>query len=211
MWWYETDSNLLKLRNESDNGWINVAYVNQSTGKYEILDDTKVVNTSGTQIGILGDQTQATWQTGTSTTESLVSPAKLKAAIDSNTTPARGYIAFNGSTGGVFRSKNITLAKASTGNYTLTMDASVQDGSTNWVAIVGEIDAGVNAKTPAVGTGGNTAIQTCYVSSRSTTTITLRARQHYTSFIHQGGNDNNSAYSWGVSAVDSTYISVVVY
>lgn len=83
MWWYETDTNLLKIRNEGDSAWINVAYVNQSTNKFEILDDTKVVTTSGTQVGTLGDQTTATWQAGTGTTESLVSPAKVKSAIES--------------------------------------------------------------------------------------------------------------------------------
>lgn len=82
MWWYETDTNLLKQRNENDTAWINVAYVNQSTNKFEILDDTKVVTTSGTQVGILGDQATATWETGTGTTESLVSPFKIASAID---------------------------------------------------------------------------------------------------------------------------------
>jgi hypothetical protein len=82
MWWYETDTNLLKIRNEGDSAWINVAYVNQSTNKFEILDDTKVVTTSGTQVGILGDQATATWETGTGTTESLVSPFKIASAID---------------------------------------------------------------------------------------------------------------------------------
>lgn len=84
MWWYETDTNLLKIRNEGDSAWINVAYVNQSTNKFEILDDTKVVTTSGSQTGLLGDQTTATWQAGTGTTESLVSPAKVLAAIEAN-------------------------------------------------------------------------------------------------------------------------------
>ena len=84
MWWYDTGANLLKIRNEGDSAWINVAYVKQSTNKFEILDDTKLVTTSGTQAGLLGDQTTATWQAGTGTTESLVSPAKIKAAIDAN-------------------------------------------------------------------------------------------------------------------------------
>lgn len=81
MWWYDTGANLLKQRNEADTAWVNVAYVNQTTNKFEILDDTKVVTTSGTQVGILGDQSTATWETGTGTTESLVSPASVKAAI----------------------------------------------------------------------------------------------------------------------------------
>lgn len=84
MWWYDTGSNLLKIRNEGDSAWINVAYVNQSTNKFEILDDTKVVTASGSQAGLLGDQTTATWQAGTGTTESLVSPAKVLAAIEAN-------------------------------------------------------------------------------------------------------------------------------
>ena len=84
MWWYDTGSNLLKIRNEGDSAWINVAYVNQSTNKFEILDDTKVVTTSGSQTGLLGDQTTATWQAGTGTTESLVSPAKVLAAINAS-------------------------------------------------------------------------------------------------------------------------------
>ena len=78
MWWYENDTNLLKIRNESDNGWISVAYLDGSN--WEILDNTQVVNTSGTQIGVLGDQATSTWQTGTGTTESLVSPAKVAAS-----------------------------------------------------------------------------------------------------------------------------------
>lgn len=82
MFWYDTALNLLKIRNEGDSAWINVAYVNQSTNKFEILDDTKVVTTSGTQVGILGDQSELVWETGTGTTESLVSPAKIKAAVD---------------------------------------------------------------------------------------------------------------------------------
>ena len=84
MWWYETDTNLLKIRDEDNLAWINVAYINQSTYKFEILDDTKVVTTSGSQTGLLGDQTTATWEAGTGTTESLVSPAKVKASVIAN-------------------------------------------------------------------------------------------------------------------------------
>ena len=105
MWWYENDTNLLKIRNESDNAWISVAYLDGTN--WEILDDTQVVNTSGTQIGVLGDQATSTWTTGTGTTESLVSPAKVKAAIDhykvtivrgatSTATTAKNHIASHG-------------------------------------------------------------------------------------------------------------------
>ena len=83
MFWYETDTNLLKMRNEANTAWVNLGYVNQTDG-LQPLDDTKLVNTSGTQVGLLGDQSTATWQAGTGTLDSLVSPANIKAAVISN-------------------------------------------------------------------------------------------------------------------------------
>jgi hypothetical protein len=71
------------MRNEANSAWINVGYLDQGSSAFRILDDTQVMNTSGTQTGLLGDQTNATWEAGTSTTESLVSPAKIKNAITS--------------------------------------------------------------------------------------------------------------------------------
>src|SRR6056297_1986013 len=81
-WWYDTTTSILKIRSEADDAWISVAYLDQSANAFRLLDDTQVVNTSGTQTGLLGDQSTATWETGTGTTESLVSPAKIKAAIE---------------------------------------------------------------------------------------------------------------------------------
>ena len=82
MFWYDTTANILKMRNEADDAWISLGYLDQTADAFRILDDTQVVNTSGTQTGLLGDQATATWEDGTGTTESLVSPAKIKAAID---------------------------------------------------------------------------------------------------------------------------------
>jgi hypothetical protein len=82
MLWYETDTNFLKMRNEANDGWIKIGYLDQSTDTFSLMDDTPVVNNSGVQQGVVGDQATSTWETGTGTTESLVSPAKVKAAID---------------------------------------------------------------------------------------------------------------------------------
>jgi len=81
MLWYETDANWLWVRNEANSAWIRFAYLDQTANKIALVNDTSVVNTSGTQVGLLGDQTTATWQAGTGTTQSLVSPANVKAAI----------------------------------------------------------------------------------------------------------------------------------
>ena len=79
-WWYDTDDFILYIRANGNDAWIPVAYLDQTNDKFRILDDTQVVNTSGTQTGLLGDQATATWETGTGTTESLVSPAKVAAS-----------------------------------------------------------------------------------------------------------------------------------
>lgn len=84
MFWYDTGNNFLKMRSEANDAWISIGYLDQTTNEFAILDDTKVVNSGGTQTALLGDQSTATWQAGTSTTESLVSPAKVMAA-------AKGY------------------------------------------------------------------------------------------------------------------------
>lgn len=83
MLWYDTANNILKMRSEADDAWINVAYFDQTANAFRILDDTQLVNTSGTQTGLLGDQATATWESGVATTESLVSPAKVKASVAS--------------------------------------------------------------------------------------------------------------------------------
>lgn len=90
MLWYDTANDALKLRNEADSGWIVVAYINQSTAKLELADNTSIVSAVGTQTGLLGGQSTATWEAGTGTTESLVSPANVKAAIDALVTDTIG-------------------------------------------------------------------------------------------------------------------------
>jgi hypothetical protein len=82
MLWYDKATSILKVRSTDDSTWLNVAYIDQSANAYRIIDDTQVVNTSGTQTGLIGDQTTATWEAGAGTVESLVSPAKVKSAIE---------------------------------------------------------------------------------------------------------------------------------
>ncbi len=81
MFWYDVTNNILKIRDETDSSWIDVIYINQSTGVTSILDNTLLVSSGGSTTGLLGDQNASVWNTGTGTTESLVSPAKLANAI----------------------------------------------------------------------------------------------------------------------------------
>jgi len=79
MLWYDTATYTLKI--DSNSTWAPVAFLNQSTNEFSLFDDTKVVNSSGTQTGIIGDQAGSVWKAGTSTKESLVSPAKIKSSV----------------------------------------------------------------------------------------------------------------------------------
>ncbi len=87
MMWYDTAANILKFRSEANDVWINIGYLDQSLDTFKILDDTVVTTTAGATTGLIGDQSTATWETGTGTTESLVSPDKVKASVIANTPP----------------------------------------------------------------------------------------------------------------------------
>ena len=84
MMWYDTSANILKIRAEANDAWINIGYLDQSLDTFKILNDTIVATTGGATTGLIGDQSTATWQSGTGGTESLVSPAKVKASVIAN-------------------------------------------------------------------------------------------------------------------------------
>lgn len=128
MWWYETDTNLLKIRNENDSAWINVAYVDQTNNVYAVLDNTKLVNTSGAQTGLLGGQLQSAWNAGTGTTESLISPTNLKGAFDNFNvvSPIKAWANINGLTGTIRASFGISgCVRNATGDYTVTFNSGL--------------------------------------------------------------------------------------
>ena len=125
MFWYDTTNNILKMRNESNSSWIDVVYINQSTGVTSILDNTNLVTSGGATAGLLGDQLSSVWNTGTGTTESLISPAKLKGAVDNLTvsSPIKAWANINGSNGNIRASFGISgCVRNSTGDYTVTFN-----------------------------------------------------------------------------------------
>lgn len=139
MWWYDTSNNILKSYKGSGT-WINVGRFNQTTNQFEILDYTKVVTTTGSEVGVLGAQATTTWQLGTGDTESLVSPAKVKAAIEQNSiTKTSGSAPYYGCRAFVFiedgsnasttwTGQNIaSVARTATGAYTVTFTTAMPD------------------------------------------------------------------------------------
>jgi hypothetical protein len=141
MMWYDTTSNLLKIRAEANDAWINIGYLDQSLDTFKILDDTVVTTAAGVDTdGIIGDQTTATWQAGTGTTESLVSPAKVLAAIEENSiTKTSGSAPYYGCRAFVFiedgsdasntwTGQNIaSVVRTAVGAYTITFTTAMPD------------------------------------------------------------------------------------
>jgi hypothetical protein len=140
MLWYDTTANILKMRNEADDTWISVGYLDQSANAFRILDDTQVVNTSGVQTGLLGDQATATWEGGVGTVESLVSPAKVRAVVPaalnaSGSAPiyaCRAWVNFDGTTTPptIRASGNVaSVSRTATGQFRVTFTTSLPDAN----------------------------------------------------------------------------------
>lgn len=197
MLWYDTGNNILKMRAEADDAWINIAYLDQSADAFRLLDDTQVVNTSGAQTGLLGDQTTAAWEGGTSTTESLTSPAKVKAAIEALASSGGGvpnYQVFTSSgtytpTVGAIGAEVIVTGAG--GGSDTTGSACGGAGGTS-IIIIDLTAAGVTSSTITVGAGGSGVGGTSGGSSTwndngSTPTITSTGGAGATSAIDTSG------------------------
>lgn len=166
MIWYDTAANILKMRSENDDAWINVGYLCQSTNKFCILDDTNVVTTGGTQAGLLGDQATSAWEAGTSTTESLVSPAKVASAI---------------ATLGV---SGLASTQVFTSSGTWTKPSGVTK------ALVFVTGGGGGGAVFSAGRGAGTAISLRDVSSISSVTVTIGSGGSGSTSVGGAGSDS---------------------
>jgi len=81
MLWYDTLNNILKVRTEADDAWISIAYIDQNTNDFRVLDNTVVTDMSGNQTAVIGDQPNSAWQAGSSTTPRLISAENLASAV----------------------------------------------------------------------------------------------------------------------------------
>lgn len=83
MLWYDTTTSILKMRTEADDDWISIGYFDPFDN-FKIIDGTKVADpATNTDLGTLTTQADSAWTTGTSVTKTLVSPAQVKAVVDS--------------------------------------------------------------------------------------------------------------------------------
>lgn len=142
-------------------------------------------------------------------TTKVMSPAATFATISELVTTV-GYIFFNGQTGQILKSRNLSLAKTGTGNYNIVCSPNIQNGSSNWGVVLSNVDAGVLSQTP-IRSNENLNIFNVFVTSRTNTGFVVRATRLFNNYIELGGNDNNTGSVFGITAVDPTYVGLVVF
>jgi hypothetical protein len=148
-------------------------------------------------------------------TVKAMTPART---IDSiNTNAIRGFIVFNGVTGEVLKSRNLTLVKSGTGNYNITCDVSIRTGSSNWGVVITNIDDGVLSRTlTGINSGTINNFQNnwwnAFATGFTATGFSVRSKRTYSQwFSFLVGNDNGGGNAFGVQAIDPEYIALVVF
>lgn len=166
-----------------------------------------------TNIDLQGAPTTTT-QADTDNSNKIATTAFVQTLVGSGAGVA-GFIAFNGATGSVIKSANCSLTKVGTGNYTVTLDAAIQDGSDNYCVVIGNVDRGVVSQSnTAVTTADNTMqVYNAFVSSRGTSDFTVRAIRVVNNYIvfSAADGDGNATQMFGINAVDPTYVTLAIF
>jgi hypothetical protein len=124
----------------------------------------------------------------------------------------KGFITFNGSTGAVINSSNLTLSKTATGSYTIALASGIQIGSADYTVIIGNVDdkRTFAAQQTAASNNDKVSNYNAWVNTRTNTNFTVSATRTNHGNLHFGGNDNNSGTAFGLALVDPVEISIAV-
>ena len=178
----------------------------------KIADDAVGTDQIADSVNLAGSPTTTT-QASTDDSTKIATTAFVKELVG-NTASAAGYIAFNGSTGSVIASSNLTLVKNGTGNYTITLDAGIRDGSANYCVVLGNVDQAVLSQgTGVTGSDYTLDLYNTMVYSRADSTFNIRAIRTYNDYVvfSAADGDGNATQMFGITAVDPTYITAVIY
>lgn len=126
-----------------------------------------------------------------------------------------GHISFDGSTGTVISSNNLSLTKLGTGEYQITIDVAIQNGSNKYTIVTGNVDQGkwTQVADTSNWTNNDTLnVWNTWVQSRTTSNFNIRAKRHWNRFVgFRVGNDSNATNIFGIDKVDPTYVTVAVF
>jgi len=188
--------------------------INTSTGTGSVVRATSPTIASATLTDpTLSGTATAPTQSSTDDSTKIATTAFVQDLIG-GTASAAGYIAFNGSTGSVIASSNLTLTKSGTGDYTINIDASIQDGNADYCVVLGNVDQGTLSQSDGVTSASNQLnIYNTMVYSRATSSFNVRAIRTYNVYrvFSAADGDGNATQMFGITAVDPTYVTAVIY
>ena len=182
MIWYDTTNKQLKKRNEAGSAWIVLGTIDEGTGTF-------------TPSGSPPTQDQTVWNTGTGTTESTITPAKLDDKIEnklnaSGSAPmyaCRAWVNFNG-TG--------TVAIRASGNVSSITDNGVGQYTVNFTTAMPDANYSANITTGAAN-ALTTFAATGFVQSQNASQVT----------IYTGTHSNSSVAAY----IDMTFVNVTIF
>ena len=178
----------------------------------KIADDAVGTDQIADSVNLAGSPTTTTQSSADNSTK--IATTAFVQTLVGNTASAAGYIAFNGSTGSVIASSNLTLVKNGTGNYTITLDAGIRDGDANYCVVLGNVDQAVLSQGTGVTSSDYTLdLYNTMVYSRADSTFNIRAIRTYNDYqvFSAADGDGNATQMFGITAVDPTYITAVIY
>jgi hypothetical protein len=155
----------------------------------------------------------------TSTTQGFITGRRLVAAIN-QIGSIKGFITFDGSTGQVFDSKNISISKLGTGNYRINISSSIQTGNSNWNILITANDTSNVTSQGYLAEEGSLQVYNTWVSSRTSTRFDVRSTRSQNNWFgggeggpvgQLGGFDDAVRYQqFRVDTIDPTYITVAI-
>ena len=178
----------------------------------KIADDAVGTDQIADSVNLAGSPTTTT-QASTDDSTKIATTAFVQDLVGGTATAA-GYIAFNGSSGSVIASENLTLVKNGTGNYTITLATGIRDGSANYCVVLGNVDQAVLSQgTGVTGSDYTLDLYNTMVYSRADSTFNIRAIRTYNDYVvfSAADGDGNATQMFGITAVDPTYITAVIY
>jgi hypothetical protein len=123
---------------------------------------------------------------------------------------AKGYVCFNGNTGAVISSSNLTVSRTGIGVYAVTLDSSIRSSGSTYAAMVGAIDAG--GFVSASFADGAMDVRTVGIDTYTPSGFIVRAKKRYNvDAIQVAGDDINTLHRWAGIATDAGRLTVVVF
>jgi hypothetical protein len=178
----------------------------------KIADDAVGTDQIADSVNLAGSPTTTTQASSDDSTK--IATTAFVQDLVGGTATAAGYIAFDGSSGSVIASENLTLVKNGTGDYTITLATGIRDGSGNYCVVLGNVDQAVLSQgTGVTGSDYTLDLYNTMVYSRADSTFNIRAIRTYNDYVvfSAADGDGNATQMFGITAVDPTYITAVIY